>query len=294
MSASAALRIAAQTPVPELERAHPLTQFCFDALVAGAARPQPGALAFAERLGSSGCEISYADLYQRVGAFLARLQHLDLAPGERILISAAPCAQSFVALAACLAAKLDVALAPLPLPATQHALERAARELKAGALFAPAVFDELEFEEPILKLAAQTPSIRCIGALAGRLDGAADFGPDMMETPLSPQACVVEDWTTEAQHALVGEVNDIGGVRFLSQGVLLGAALDLVRLTRHAASAPIISLCAPSGFGALVAGPLAALIAGAPLYHLAPFDSAWFLHALDALAPVRLVAPAAI
>lgn len=42
---------------------------------------------------------------------------------------------------------------------------------------------------------------------------------------------------------------------------------------------------------ALVAGPLAALISGAPLHFLAPFEAARFLATLDALGRARLVAP---
>lgn len=65
-----------------------------------------------------------------------------------------------------------------------------------------------------------------------------------------------------------------------------------MRLIRNDGDAPILSLCAPSSLPALVAGPLAALIVGAPLHYLAPFESARFLATIDALGPTRLVAPA--
>ncbi len=277
---------------PVLTPAHQLTQFCFDALVAGAARPRPGKLALADHHDGARAEISFADLYQNVGAFLARLQNFDLSAGEKILICAAPGAQTFVALTACLAARLEPVLAPLPLPTTLHALARAAREYSVSALFAPASFCDLDFEEPLLSLAAQTPSIRCIGALAGALDGAADFTRDMLEAPLSPRARLSEEWTTEERQARVGALDEVGGVHFLSQGALLGAALDLVRATRSAGAAPFLSLAAPSTFAALAAGPLAALMTAAPLHYLAPFVASRFVEALDALGPARLVTPA--
>ena len=84
-------------------RAHPLTQFGLDALVAGAARPRPGGLAFADHQFGETSETSYADLYQRVGAFLTRLRGFDFSAGERVMICSAPGAQAFVAVAAGLA-----------------------------------------------------------------------------------------------------------------------------------------------------------------------------------------------
>ena len=89
--------------------AHPLTHFGFGALLAGAARPRPGALAFADRHDGARMETSYADLYQRVGACLARLRGFDLDQGENILICCPPGAQSFVTLAAALAGGLEPA-----------------------------------------------------------------------------------------------------------------------------------------------------------------------------------------
>ncbi len=273
--------------------AHPLTHFGFGALLAGAARPRPGALAFADRHDGARTETSYADLYQRVGACLARLRGFDLGQGEKVLICCPPGAQSFVTLAAALAGGLEPVLAPLPLPMACDAVARAARELNIAVLLAPAQFCGIDLAEPLLAIAARAPSIRIIGALAGALDDAADLSSDMAGTPMSPRARLKEGWSA-SESAAIGALDGAGAVDFLSQGALLGAALDLLRLTREAGEAPILSLAAPSNFGALVAGPLAALLAGAPLHYLAPFAAARLLDALDALGPVRLVAPAVI
>lgn len=276
-----------------LARAHPLTLFGFDALVAGAARPRPGALAFRDDHDGAAEDVSYADLYQRVAAFIARLRGFGLARGERVLICCPPGAQSFVALTAALAAGLDPVLAALPLPYTFPAVSKAAKTLNAAALFAPARFCGLDFEEPLLALAAETPSIRLIGSLDGALDGAADFTAGALDAPVSPRVRLADDWSADERRA-VGALDEMGGVVFASQGALLGAALDLVRMTRAAGDAPILSLCAPSSLGALVAGPLAALLAGSPLHFLAPFKAARFLETLEALGPTRLVAPASV
>lgn len=276
-----------------LARAHPLTLFGFDALVAGAARPRPGALAFRDVRDDVTDQVTYADLYQRVGACLSRLRDLRIARGERIIVCSPPGAQGFVALTAALAAGLDPVLAPLPLPYARDAVARAAKTLQAAAIFAPAQFCGIDFEGPLLDLAACTPSIRLIAALDGALDGAVDFSPATLQAPHSPRVKLSDEWSGE-ESARVGALNDRGEVDFASQGSLLGVALDLVRLTRQAGEAPILSLCALSSLGALVAGPLAALLAGAPLHSLAPFTAERFLNSLDSLGPARLVAPASV
>lgn len=273
--------------------AHPLSQFGIEALVAGAARPRPGAMAFADHHDGASDKVSFADLYQRVGAFLARLRDFELNPRDRVIICAPPGVQSFVALVAALAAGLEPVLAPMPLPTTSHLLTLAARDIEAAALFAPAQFCGVDFEQNLLTLVAFTPSIRFIGALDGALDGASDFSAAALMATQASRARLLEEWS-DAERPMIGAINDVGDVEFVSQSALLAATLDLIRLMRNDSHAPILSLCAPSSPAALVAGPLTALISGAPLHFLAPFEAARFLATLDALGPARLVAPAAI
>ncbi len=136
-------------------RAHPLTHFGFGALLAGAARPRPGALAFADHHDGARAEASYADLYQRVGACLTRLRGFDLGQGEKVLICSPPGAQSFVTLAAAIAAGLEPVLAPLPLPMARDAVANVARELNIAVLLAPAQFCGFDLAEPLLAIAAR-------------------------------------------------------------------------------------------------------------------------------------------
>jgi hypothetical protein len=274
-----------------LARAHPLTLFGFDALVSGAARPRPSAWAFRDDHDGAIDDVSYADLYQRVGAALARLRAFEFARGERALICCPPGAQSFVALTAALAAGLDPVLAPLPTPHTRDAVANAAKALNVSAHFGPAQFCGLDFGEPLSTIAADTPSIRLVGALHGALDGAEDFSSSALATRGARMR--VDDWGVDERRR-IGALDVSGQVDFASQGALLAAALDLVRATRAAGGAPLLSLCAPSSLSALVAGPLSALLAGCPLHFIAPFKAARFIETLDALGPARLVAPAAI
>lgn len=271
--------------------AQALTQFGVEALVAGAARPRPGALAIREEHGDTAAQLSFADLYQRAGAGAARLRALGLLPGERILICAPPGAQNIVALTSALAAGLDPVLAPAPLPETRDNVALAARALDAAALLAPAQWGARDLSGPIRDIAAEAPSIRRIGALYGALPGAQDFTAAALDARLSPRPRLADGWETRG---VIGALDASGHIAFATQGALIGAALDLVRATRNAGAAPIVSLCAANSLAHLVAGPLAALLSGAAFHVLTPFDAGRLRETLDACRDARIVAPGAL
>jgi hypothetical protein len=274
-------------------RAHPLTLFGFDALVAGAARPRPGEAIFHEAHDGAGRHLTYADIYCRLAAGVAQLRACGLSRGDKVILCVPPGAQGFVLLTAALSEGLEPVLAPLPLPLSRAAIARAAKHLSAAALLAPAQFCGVDFEDPLLDIAAQTPSIRLIGTLGGALDGAVDFSAAALSMRPSPRLRISDKWAAD-DIPRIGALGPSGDLRFASQGALIGAAIELVRATRLNRETPILTLCAPSSPAALVGGPLAALIGGAPLHSLAPFSASAFLTALDALGPIRLVAPAAV
>lgn len=274
-------------------RAHPLTLFGFDALVAGAARPRPGVAIFHDVHDGVTDDLTYADLYGRVAASAAQLRECGLSRGDRAILCAPPGAQGFVTLTAALAEGLEPVLAPMPLPLSRAAILRAAKRLSAAAIFTPAQFGGVDFEPALLDLAAQTPSIRLIGALDGALDGAVDFSSQALAARQGPRLRISDEWAVD-EIPRVGALSPSGEISFAAQGALIGAAIDLVRATRMSRETPILSLCAPSSRAALVGGPLAALIGGAPLHSLAPFSAKKFVGMLDRLGAVRLVAPAAV
>jgi hypothetical protein len=267
---------------------HSLTHLGFDALVAGAAKPRPGALACRDEGGGIQDVLTYADLCQRVGACLEQLREIGFAPGEKAILTSPPGAQAFVVLTALLAARVDPVLAAPPSGSTKDAVAAAAKRVSATAIFAPAYFCGVDFGGSLMGVAARTHSIRLIGTLAGALDCAVDFSARRHAAMRGRR--LIEDWGANPT-ARVGAIDDDGEVHFLSQSSLIAAALDLVRATRRQEQRPILSLLAPTSFGALVAGPLAALISGAPLHFLTPFVPARFRQTLEELGPVRLVAP---
>jgi acyl-CoA synthetase (AMP-forming)/AMP-acid ligase II len=271
-----------------LAREHPLTLFGLDALVAGAARPRPERVALQDDGGDT-TSLSYGQLDAAIGAFLTRLADFDFLRGERVLLCCAPQAYSLVAATALIAAGLEPVFAPLRL--SSEALVRAAQNVSAQAIMAPARFAGLALEDTLLEVAAQASSVRLLATLGpDTIDGAVDFSARALREQFSPQHALRDGWTSGAR-ASVGVADATGAVAFQSQGALLGAALGLVRKTRAAATTPVVSLVSPASFGGFVAGPLAALLASAPLAFHAPFDAARFVALLDKLGPVRLVAP---
>lgn len=274
-----------------LARAHPLTMFGLDALVAGAARPRPEALALQDHGAEAHGEIAYAEIVTQAGALLSRLR-AAFAPGERVLLLGAPHSRTLIALTAVIAAGLEPVLAPLH--ETAATLAAAARAADAVGVLSPARFAGLELEDTLLSVAAQTPSVRVLATLGGgTLDGAADFSNGAPPGDGASGAALDDGWAS-GERAMVGALGPGGAPVFASQGALLGHALDLVRATRAGGASPVLALVSPASLGGLVAGPLAALLAGAPLHFIAPFDGAGFLACLDAIGPARLVAPAAI
>jgi hypothetical protein len=78
------------------------------------------------------------------------------------------------------------------------------------------------------------------------------------------------------------------------QRTLVAAALDLVTRARIGMRLPIVTTIAPASFAGLCAGPVAALLAGAPLLLHGPFQSAEFSTLLRRWAPAHLVSPATL
>ncbi|CAN2535616.1 hypothetical+protein [Methylocapsa aurea] len=269
-----------------LARAHPLTMFGLDALIAGAARLRPTRIAAGDA--STGAEIDHAELDRRVAAFRADLRSFDFQPGERILLLTTPSAATLVALIGIISAGLEPVAAPLGL--SLGAMAAGARAVAAAALVAPATIGGESLEELVFGVAAQAPSVRLIGSLGpGTIDGAVDFGPRSRSENDSPAATRA----VPSKKVLIGALDQYGAPHFHEQAGLISASLGLIARAHVNGSAPLLSLVSPGSIGGLVAGPLASLLSGAPLHFLAPFDGAAFLAALDALGPARLIAPRA-
>jgi hypothetical protein len=208
-------------------RAHPLTMFGLDALIAGSARLRPERAALADHCEEGRAALAFAELDFAIGAFVARLREFDIEPGARILLCCPPRAQTLIAITAIIAAGFEPVLAPLGLP--QSALIAAANASRAEALMAPVRFAKLDFEQALLGVAAQCPSIRLLGALSPEpIDGAVDFslqGLRARPRTLPAGALISESWTP-GDRAMIGTTDASGAPVFLAQGALLAAGLD--------------------------------------------------------------------
>jgi len=263
----------------------PLASFDLDALLEGAARLRGDRTGFEDRRESVG----FAEADARASALAAFLADLGLVPGETVLLGCAAPATAFVAVLAAIRAGLHIALAPAF--ADEQAACRMALLSSAAALLVTGDGDAGSdaVVRDWLPVAAAAPSVRLLCSIgAEKRDGMVSFDPRSdagarIRTAAHPQA-------HDAQIVTFEDGVPIAHV----QRTLVAAALDVVARSRIGMRLPILSTIAPSSFAGLVAGPLASLLAGAPLHWRTPFEASQFLEELDRRAPVHLVAPAPI
>ncbi len=261
----------------------PFDNFDLDALVSGAARLRPERLALTDATNTT---LTFASLDQQTSALAGALKDLGLQPGQRVLISAAATTRSVVALFASLRAGLDVVMAPLHL--TTEELQILTHETQPSALLAEARHGDLCPVDALFVAAAATPSVKLVGSLWGHVEGAADLDPALLDQrPRLPSA----GRTTMPR--LITRASD-NTARSHEQRLLISAALDLVSRARIGMRQPVLTTLSPTSLAGLVAGPVATLLAGAPLILHAPFDSDIFLQAISDNAPLHLMMPLAM
>ena len=228
----------------------------------------------------------------RVGGLAGALTALGLRSGERVLLTGGADGAVVTALAAALRAGLDVALFPLHLPL--KALATYVRDVAAVALIGPTSYGGLPLGETWLAVAADTPSLRLVATVGpDEADGAVDLSPAGLARAGFDAAAPHKDG---ARPRLITAERGAAGVRAVThhQATLMMAALDLVGRAGIGHRTPVLSTLAPVSFAGLVAGPLAALLAGTRLVLDGPFETQAFLSACAGLQRPHLVVPAAM
>ena len=260
--------------------ANPLAPYTLESLLEGAARMRPDAVA----LGGDAA-LTFAKLAQRVAALAGRLAVVGLAPGETVLVLAAPRTQTVVAVLA--ASRLGLAAALAPLDAPPAAVALMAGRINAVAILAGGPYGTVQPVETAFLAASLSNSIRLIGLFEGDAgDGAVD---------LTPAAC---DGDSPAPHAVKPAqiitferaARHFTAVRH-RPATLVAAGLDLITRCGLSVATPIVSTIAPASLAGLVAGPLAMLLCGAALHFHGPFDSTVLRRQLAACDPGHLLAP---
>lgn len=263
-----------------------LAAFGLDTLLSGAARlrAQRPALVWSGDGVAAGA-MTYAQWDDAATAAAGALAACGFAPGERALIVGAADPDTLALLFGAVRAGLDVALCP-----AGEAVERIAERAQATAasvLLAPGRIGAASVAAEVAAAAARCDQVR-LAAIWGEADGATDGVLALHE--VEPAALGRRD----ARGAIFTFGDDLAAPQRHRQDRLAASAFDLIHRARLGPMTPIVTTLAPMRQAGLVAGPLAALAAGATLHLHAPFERAALDSALRAAGRAVLMAPAAL
>ncbi len=257
----------------------PLAGFDLDTLLAGAARLRPGRMALSDGRLDDPRALTYGALEAKVSIIAGAWRELGVEAGERVLIIADSRPAPVIALLGALRARLDVAL--LTSAATGEDIAQFAQEVGAVAL-AGEPADEDDGLEDLLFAAASAQSVRLVASLGHAVDGAGAI-EEAGGTPVTHR--------TGGARARIITARSDGSPAVHDQRTLVAAALDFVTQARIGMRTPILTTLAPARFAGLVTGPVAGLMAGAPVVLHWPFHGPAFVDLLEGLGCTHLVAP---
>lgn len=282
-----------KAPVLAEKASHPLAAFGLDMLARGAARLRGDRPAISEAgPAAAASALTYRDLDRLVVAFAARAIECGLKAGDRVVVLGATRIGAIVAILGSLAAGLEPVIAPAHFSA--GALAFLAQSTGATAVFGPTLFGGLDAEQLLLEAAALAPDIRVVGSLGpGVGDGMIDFSQQGLGGGGGSPARVHREEAPRIGLALRADQR-APRAAFLTQSAIVAQALDIVAAARMTADRTIVSTLSPASPAGLIAGPVAALLAGAPLVLFGPFDAAGLTLLVDRSAPCHLIAPEAV
>jgi hypothetical protein len=249
----------------------------FEALLRVAAQTHPFATLSPERASVAGIN-SLADHYA------ARWREALVRAGDSVVLVAAPTAQSFAALVGALRAGLALSLAPSEIRARE--LDAAIVAADATLLAGPYSFAGLPIGDSLSRVALDEERVALVATHGGVLDGVLGLdGPRENYSAYEPRS--------GGAPIRLASLRGGPSARF-EEAELIAAAEAIVQAARIEPCDTILTTLSCASAAGLAAGPLAALISGARLVFHAPFDARAFQAALDAAAPVHLVAPEAV
>jgi acyl-CoA synthetase (AMP-forming)/AMP-acid ligase II len=241
---------------------NPFAAFDLTRLIDGAARLRPEAPCLVD----GAITWSAREVVAAADAFAASLRELGLSARDRIVLVPPADARGLIALFGAGKAGLDIALAPLDVDARK--LGAYARAVSARAVIGPAHFAEMDVSQRLFEAAAAADGVQIVATFGPEaIDGAVHLDP----VTLSRGATVAAARGPERAGALILLSRTRGEPRALSQSAVVAAAYDFVATLGARRDAPMLSLMQPASFAGLVAGPVAALLAGATLHLCAPW-----------------------
>jgi acyl-CoA synthetase (AMP-forming)/AMP-acid ligase II len=263
-----------------------LEAFGLDALLSGAARLRAARAALSwSGDGATRGSLSFGEWDRAASVVAGALAACGLEPGERVLILGAADPATLELIFGAARAGLDVALAPIG-DRPDWIAERA-RAVAAVALLAPGAVGAARPSADLALAAARCDTLR-LAAIWGATDAPHDGVLALHEVEPAPLG------RRETKGALFTFADDPARPQRHRQDRLAAAAFDLMHRARLGAARPIVTTIAPVRHAGLVAGPLAALAAGATLHLHAPFAFERLRAALVETGPAFLIAPAAI
>lgn len=275
------------------ESAHPLSAFGLDMLARGAARLRGERQCLSEAgPGASGDRLTFGECDRLTLAFAARARECGLAPGARVVVVAPGRIGAVLAVLGALTAGLEPVVAPAHLGV--GALAFLAQTSSAAAIFAPTRYGDLDLEPIVLEATAHAPDVRMLGSLGpGVADGAIDFSPAALAGAAPEQLRPAPGDRPPRIGFVLRPDERTPRATFIAQNALVGQALDVAAALQLAAGRPLISTLSISSVAGFVAGPVAALLSGAPLTLIGPFDAAALTALVDRHAPCALLVPTA-
>lgn len=261
-----------------------LDAFGLDALLAGAARLRASRVGLAwSGEGVAPGALTYGEWDGAATLAAGALAACGFEPGERALIVGAADPSTLCLLFGAVRAGLDVALCPAGEPAARIA-ERA-RAVAASVILAPGRIGAASVVAEVAQAAALCEQVR-LAAVWGEAGEPHDGVLPLHEVEPAPLG------RRAVKGAIFTFADDPGQPTRHRQDRLAAAAFDVIHRARLGPLAPILTTLAPMRHAGLVAGPLAALAAGASLHLHAPYDPAALDAALRAAGRAVLIAPA--
>ena len=253
-----------------------------DELLNSCAAAAPGALALAGAVEQP--VWSFAALDAEVSRVAALLRAFELGAGASVLVTGAASPHTLIAAVAAQRAGLRTALAPLSFG--PESLAAACAACGAAALIGAGGHEFGNVPALLAVVAAASPGVRVVASCGAEdangvvnLDDNGESAPPAAAPalPLATFARAVSKLTLAEQDA----------------AKLAAAALEL-RQAWPAGAHPVLSTLAPVTLAGLVSGPMAAWIAGAPIWLHGPFDSRRFAEALERARRAHVIAPAGL
>lgn len=263
-----------------------LDSFGLDALLAGAARLRANRVGLAwSGEGVAPASLAYAQWDGAATHVAGALAACGFEVGERALIVGAADPASLCLLFGAARAGLDVALCPAGEDAARIA-ERA-RAVAASVLLAPGRIGVASVIDDVAQAAALCEQVR-LAAVWGEAERSHDGVLPLHEVEPAPLG------RRDVKGAIFTFGDDPAQPQRHRQDRLAAAAFDLIHRARLGPLTPILSTLAPMRHAGLVAGPLAALAAGATLHLHAPYEAGALDAALRAAGRAVLIAPASL